>query len=84
MKSVYILFETDQWLTKSNSTILAVCTSKYKAFDLFEEMIKNRTDMDIDDKIRAIDQIIENMQTQGLLYNYYIAEDNCNEEILAI
>ena len=84
MKSVYILFETDRWLTKSNSTILAVCTSKYKAFDLFEEMIKNRTDMDIDDKIRAIDQIIENMQTQGLLYNYYIAEYNCNEKILAI
>lgn len=84
MKSVYILFETDQWLTKSNSTILAVCTSKYKAFDLFEEMIKNRTDMNIDDIKRAIDQMIENMQTQGLLYNYYIDEYNSDEKILAI
>ena len=81
-KTIYILFETDQWLTKSNSTILAVCTSKYKAFDLFEEMIKNRTDISINDKIYSITQMIENMQTVCFGDGYYIEEYGCNKMIL--
>ena len=76
---IYILFETDQWLTKSNSTILAVCTSKEKAFDLFEEIAKNRTDISIDDIIYAIDQMIESMQATLLLDGYYIEEYQINE-----
>lgn len=82
MKSVYILFETDQWLTKSNSTILAVCDTKSKALDLFEEIAKNRTDISIDDIIYSINQIEDNMQTKLLLDGYYIEEYDCNKMIL--
>ena len=76
---IYILFETDQWLTKSNSTILAVCTSKEKAVDLFEEIAKNRTDISIDDIIYAIEQMIECKQAKLLLDGYYIEEYQINE-----
>lgn len=80
---VYILFETDRWLTKSSSTIIAVCTTKKKAIDLCEEIILKRNDISYEDKIYSIGQMIGDNQTQGrLMYNYYIEEYSCNKMIL--
>ena len=76
-KKIYILFETDSWLTKSDATVLTVCTSLEDATKCFDEVLKSLK-LTKEEKENAQRQFYEMKQTQNLLYNYFVREYETN------
>lgn len=71
MKNIYIVYETDAWLSYSSRDLIGVCTTHHKAVNIAKMHAKKHSKrLSRDDKSN-----LENIsQTQGLEYNYYIEE----------
>ena len=68
---MYILYETDAWLSYSSRDLIGVCTTHPKAVQVAKQHAKKHGKrLSQDDKFN-----LENIsQTQGLEYNYHIEE----------
>lgn len=68
---IYIVYETDAWLSYSSRDLIGVGTTHHKAVNIAKMHAKKHSKrLNRDDKFN-----LENIsQTQGLDYNYYIEE----------
>lgn len=72
---MYLLFQTDAWLSYSSRDLIGVCTTKEKALILARRHAK-RNGEKLNDDERA--NLIKLMQTQGRDTNYQIEKVHIN------
>jgi hypothetical protein len=64
--SIYTLYRGDQWLSNSSLEVIAVSDSPEKLIELFKNyLLGDQT---------ALSELASTWQTQGLNYNYMLAE----------
>ena len=76
MSSIYLVYETDAWHSRSNSTLIGVCTTFSNCMKIIRADIKefNRDKLSNDDK-RMLERI---WQTQDRSVNFMIDEVDKN------
>lgn len=75
MKTVFILFECDQWNSTESKRILAVCTGKKQAFDFAVHDAEINNDGMTEEQKKML---LETGQTQCADVNYLIEETTLN------
>ena len=63
-KDVYVVYESDQWLTKSENVAVAVCDNWDSvlnvAVDIMKEYgMKSEEDLEVDEDMKTIEQALE-------------------------
>lgn len=93
MEEVYLLYETDEWLSKSSQVLMGVFTGSEQISDGVRELVKKRIENFRDDEFEELeetqDRILEEvfcnngLQTQGYTVNILVksVEPNRVDEI---
>lgn len=75
---VYILYQTDAWLSHASKQIIAICSTTPKAVEMARENAEEQREPLKDDDINMLDSY---SQTQGRDTNYLIEEAEINRII---